>query len=100
MGAHILGHKSGSRHGHGKDRQHDELVQFVVAAPAGHDDSSEKVDIGLDENIGKGSDDALDGGGQAHPENLAQESPVQAQVCKGEPVDIPGPQEDGHGGTG
>ena len=100
MGSHILCHEGSSSHSHGKDRQHDELVQFVVTAPAGHDDGSKEIDIGLDKNIGKRGDDALDGRGQAHPENLAQEPPVQAQICKGKTVDIPGPQEDGHGGPG
>ena len=51
VGAHVLGHEGGGSHGHGKDWQHDELVQLVVAAPACHAAGAEMVDVTLDKNV-------------------------------------------------
>ena len=98
LSPYVLGHKGGGSHGHALHGQHDELVDLVVAAPAGHDGGTKEIDVGLDEDVGEGGDHALESCGQPDPENLAQDASVQAHVPEREPVDVVRTDQYGHGG--
>ncbi len=87
-GTDVLGHEGGGSHGHALDEEHDELVQLVVARPAGHAGRAEAVDVSLDEDIGKGRDDGLDTGGQAYLQDHAEHLGIDAAVMKGQPVNV------------
>ena len=100
MGTDVLSHKGGGGHGHGLDGEHDELVNLVVAAPSGHGGGTKKVDIGLDKNVGKRGDDALNGGGKAYTENFLKNAPIKAEVPKTETVDVIRTDKDRHGRRG
>ena len=92
-GTDVLGYEGGCGKGEAVHRQHDEHIDFVVAAPAGHDAGTEVVDVGLYEDIGECGDDGLDPGGKADGEYSAQDVRIQMQVMPGQTVDIFGGSE-------
>ena len=82
IAAQILAHKGGGGQGNGLHGQEQQLIYLCVGGPAGHTVVTEEIDIGLNENVGEGSDSHLDGGGDAHPEDLLQHIPVELQFLR------------------
>lgn len=99
-GANVLADEGCSRHCYTLHREQDELVQFIVAAPAGHAARAKEIDIGLHEHIGERGERGLDAGRDCDAEHVDQYLPVKIQIPPDEFVDFVRLDQEAHGEDG
>ncbi len=68
FGTQVLTNEGGEGHTEAGNRQEGEPFEFGVGAGAGHGHRTERIDVGLDDDVGKGNDRVLDTAGDAHLE--------------------------------
>ena len=94
--AQILTHKGADRHADGLHGQEQNGIHLGIGGPGGHEVLPEIIDVGLDEDVGKGSDGHLHTGGDANPDDLPQEGQVERHGFGTELDDGTCPQELDH----
>ncbi len=82
----ILADKGGQRKGKTGDGKEAESFYLGIGAAAGNCHLAEFVNVGLDDDIGKGDDGILKTGGQSVCNDLAEHGQVKPDGAQGDPV--------------
>ncbi len=82
----ILADKGGQRKGKTGDGKEAESFYLGIGAAAGNCHLAEFVNVGLDDDIGKGDDGILKAGGQSVCYDLAEHGQVKSNGAQGDPV--------------
>ena len=86
--AEILADKGGGRHVKAGDGQENKAFDLGVDAVARHGEFSEGIDLGLDDNIGKGDNRILHAGRKPVAEDLGQDCFMKADTAYFHSIDI------------
>ena len=88
LGAEVLTNERGAGHREARDGQKGEAFDLAVRAVGRHREHAERVDLRLDDDIGKANDAVLDAGGETVSHDLAEHAGVEADVARRDGVDL------------
>ena len=88
LGAEVLPHERGTGHREARDRQKREALDLAVRAVGRHREHTERVDLRLDDDVGKADDAVLDAGGETVAHDLAEHTGVEADIARRDGVDL------------
>lgn len=79
-GSEILSHEGGQRHHKADDRKESESLDLCIGAVARHHHLPKGIDMGLDNDVGKGNDGILRAGRKSEPDDLPEDLPVKPDL--------------------
>ena len=88
LGAEVLTNERGAGHREARDGQEGEAFDLAVRAVGRHGEHAERVDLRLDDDIGKANDAVLHAGGKTVADDLAEHGAVEADVARRDGVDL------------